>query len=108
MPSLQLISVNSMCTDWAERRVKPVVTATWQILWLAGQATAQVDWDGINKRSTRGFRVRVCDTACPCLAEYAYVLYVCVRLCNGCMLEMMGCMCSCFDTKHNTTRRSAS
>lgn len=42
MPPLQLKPVNSMCTDWVEWRVKPVVTATWQILWLAGQATARV------------------------------------------------------------------
>lgn len=41
MPSLQLKPVNSMCKDWAEGRIKPVVTATWQILWLAGQATVQ-------------------------------------------------------------------
>lgn len=40
MLSLQLKPVNSICADLSDR--KCVVTATWQILWLAGQAVAQV------------------------------------------------------------------
>ena len=38
MPSLQLQPVNSMCTDWAEWRVKAVVTATWEM--------SMVGWPG--------------------------------------------------------------
>ena len=95
MPPLQLKSVNSMCTDWAEWRVKPVVTATWQILWLAGQATAQVEW---YKQTVYWGIQGVCDTACPCLTEYAYMC-----LYYGCMRETLGCIFSSVDVEHNKT-----
>lgn len=52
-------------------RVQTVVNTRRQILWLAGQATAQVDCDSISKHP---------DTAGPCLAGYTCVY---VRVCVG-------------------------
>lgn len=89
MPSLQLKPVNSMCKDWAKGRAKPVVTATWQILWLAGQATVQVGLERYKQTVNQGIE-GVCDTAYQCLAEYAYV-YMCLYS-YGYMCEMIGCI----------------
>lgn len=68
---LQPKSVSSSGTDCCERGVKTVVNTRRQILWLAGQAAAQVDCDSINKHP---------DTAGPCLAGYTCAY---VRVCVG-------------------------
>lgn len=60
-------------------------------------ANIMVGWPGHSSSRVGGYKQTVyygiqgvCDTACPCLAEYAYV---CLCLYSyGCMCEMMGCI----------------
>lgn len=90
MPLLQLKSVSLTGRDCSGRRVKTVVNTRRQILWLAGQAAAQVDCDSINKYP---------DSAGPCLAGYTCMY---VRVCVGDARNDGLYLNPYFDMEHNT------